>query len=145
MVNLFDNSSIIVYILAFLVIYIFIKFFTNKAKSNKIKDIKYNDKDKKCFQWAYNSECLFNPDFMLENCKSSCGMNGIPLKYINTIKKNYSDFIKNNSKDNNNKCSKLAKMGECEGNPNYMLTECKKSCANNWNLGYLYNQKKSLN
>jgi len=105
----------------------------------------YNDNDLNCSRWAYNGECLFNPNYMLENCKSSCGMNGVPIELVNTIKKNYSNFVEINSKDNNIQCNEWAKRGECERNPNYMLNECKKSCANNWNGGFLYNQKKSLN
>ena len=153
MINLIENNNIryVVYILIILVLGIFVGLFINKlnknneSKLNKKTNITYSDNNQNCPIWAYNGECLFNPEYMLENCKKSCGMNGIPEELVDTVKKNYLEFIEINSKDNNIKCNELAKRGDCDINPNYMLKECKKSCANNWNRGFLYNQKKLLN
>ena len=36
----------------------------------------------------------------------------------------------NNCQDEKNNCDTWAKQGECESNPNYMLSNCRKSCGN---------------
>ncbi|XP_065060849.1 zinc metalloproteinase nas-15-like isoform X2 [Rhopilema esculentum] len=53
---------------------------------------------------------------------------GFSATDIRQINKLYSCQLGGNCVDNHSYCSYWASIGECQKNPNYMLTNCKKSC-----------------
>jgi len=65
------------------------------------------DLNASCSSWANSGYCTNSQykDWMEKNCCKSCGC-----------------------KDNNQYCSSWARNGECSKNPDYMKTNCKKSC-----------------
>jgi len=67
------------------------------------------DSHESCYYWATlsPSECVVNPDYMLDNCELSCRVC---------------------CEDQHSMCSTWAGSGECDANPYYMHAECPVSC-----------------
>ncbi|KAI8485971.1 hypothetical protein Bbelb_362920 [Branchiostoma belcheri] len=74
------------------------------------------DEHLSCPHWANIGECDVNPNYMLVNCRLSCGI----CEQISE---------RSTCQDNHGSCSYWASTGECQINPNYMLVNCQASCG----------------
>lgn len=83
------------------------------------------DEEEECAEWAKLGECEANPNYMLQKCQKSCGTCADSTAERN---KKIRSLSKSNCVDSNEECDKWASQGECDANPNYMLSSCKKSC-----------------
>ena len=61
-------------------------------------------------EWSLEGNCAKNPEYMLYNCPSSCGV------------------CQDRCLDTHESCPQWAKMGQCADNPGYMYKTCPQSC-----------------
>ena len=89
------------------------------------------DEHERCSVWAGLGECEANPDDMLKHCAKSCdacGMNRDEEEEEN-VDNEYDEEEEIECEDTDRRCSSWAKSGECKANPNYMHSNCAKSCG----------------
>jgi len=66
------------------------------------------DSNELCGSWAFNGECMRNPQYMFSACANSCDAQ----VYVDTEAE----------------CESWTTLGECEKNPDFMLERCNMSC-----------------
>ena len=107
------------------------------------------DRHKYCSYWAYAGECKKSSAYMLVNCKYSCNICGGKcchmyakisgpcsvkrfLHKLNVMSLFDLYFLSEGNvaecQDQDEKCSSLARKGDCLKNAAYMLVKCRKSC-----------------
>jgi len=115
------------------------------------------DNNQYCADWAANGECETNPNYMLVTCPESCGACPQPTPTPQPTPAPTAaptpappppptpappppptpgpppppppTPAPQPCTDNNQYCEDWAANGECQTNPNYMLTNCRKSCG----------------
>jgi len=76
-----------------------------------------------CADWSANNQCGANPEYMMQNCRKSCGA--------------CSDSAASGDDDEppcvntspNNDCEYWSTMGECTANEAFMRTGCARACG----------------
>jgi len=81
-----------------------------------------------CTEWAAGDQCSSNPEYMLQNCKASCGVCG--SSDGSECKDSKEDCYESSESGECilTKCAFWAQEGECESNTTYMSDNCSKSC-----------------
>lgn len=86
------------------------------------------DDDESCTLYANQGACASNPGFMQFHCPKSCNTCADVKKAMEAA-----EFVQDGDgtvcTDDHYQCSEWAGMGECDANPNYMLTSCRRSCV----------------
>lgn len=99
---------------------------------------KNRDQNQNCNVWANSGECFKNPNYMLEQCRASCGVTNKSDGDINNMKQ---DYLKRQNNQNPN-CNYWASTRECVRNPGYMLEMCAPACkTSNLTNDQIYNLK----
>jgi prolyl 4-hydroxylase len=114
------------------------------------------DSNLECKNWKEHGDCENNPDYMLTNCKASCGVCGkdqLGIKFgvaqtcegehqvdcqdvvskmesyfQETVSKPEFDKVRSRCQNNESLCSFWAAIGECDNNPKYMKIHCAAAC-----------------
>ena len=104
------------------------------------------DSNGSCEFWASLGECDRNPDYMLSFCTRSCDECGSgdppspttkppterptrePTRTLDRTESPTSITPDSNCQDSNISCEFWASLGECDRNPDYMLSFCTRSC-----------------
>ena len=81
------------------------------------------DQNMQCGGWASSGECSRNPAYMNLNCKASCNKCS-KLESSNAAKTDSTSSCM----DYNTLCSYWADNRQCQANPSYMMSYCRKSC-----------------
>ena len=76
------------------------------------------DKENDCYGWALKGECEKNPEWMRDNCATSCASSAAYTPPPPAPSDREAD------------CHGWAEKGECERNPKWMHENCATSCAN---------------
>ena len=82
---------------------------------------KCTDSSPACAQWAASFQCEENADYMLSECRRSCGVCGAARSPPTSRWANCADT--------SSFCGEWAAVGECDSNPNYMRANCRVTCA----------------
>ena len=82
---------------------------------------KCDDSSPACAQWAASFQCEENADYMLSECRRSCGVCGAARSPPTSRWANCADT--------SSFCGEWAAVGECDSNPNYMRANCRVTCA----------------
>jgi hypothetical protein len=89
--------------------------------SNKHED------SNKCAEWAKDGECSVNSNWMHANCRRSCDM--CLAKETNEEDEDGGADEDNMVCENTNpSCEGWAQTGECQRNPGWMISNCRKAC-----------------
>jgi hypothetical protein len=133
-------TFIIIGIFIFAIVYFKREHFTSNL-------ITCEDLNTNCKDFADRGECSVNIGYMLDNCPNSCGFCNTPINTSNNIHAHdcvISSAMKDSCFDLSPLCSIYAEStngGNCDKNPGYMNTFCKKTCSkcttNNYNSDVL--------
>lgn len=99
-----------------------------------------------CTHWAKVGECSKNPRYLLVHCPKSCGVcgNEAVMPIVEESSENeyceagvctriidipILDQCQDGYQEDPHSCKLWADMGECDNNPNFMMTNCAKSCG----------------
>ena len=96
------------------------------ATPNADPDPSCEDGNGSCEAWAAAGECERNPAYMVTNCARSC--NECVVVGQTSSNESAGTTSDPSCEDDNESCEAWADAGECEGNPDYMLTNCASSC-----------------
>lgn len=79
------------------------------------------DLNAQCAEWRRSGQCDANPNFMLANCRKSCGACSEQAQVDDSMP------CTNTSPDHD--CEYWSTMGECERNEAFMLKACARACG----------------
>jgi len=79
------------------------------------------DLNPSCGEWQRAGQCSANPQFMLMNCRLSCGECSEKASSGSAV------LCTNSSPESD--CDYWAAIGECASNPTFMHASCKRSCG----------------
>lgn len=93
------------------------------------------DKDSRCALWAAGHECKRNPEWMFENCPTSCGVYHMneDQKNLAIVESRTFDRRKNitpcASTAGKEQCEKWTLKGWCKQYPYFMANNCPEECG----------------
>lgn len=81
-----------------------------------------------CYYWGDAPVCHESRKSMLVTCKRPCIKQCPSVNSNSTLSILKTQKVSDNCKDDHESCAVRAKTGECDRNPNYMLSNCTLSC-----------------